>query len=316
MSFCPSCGSDLIEDAAFCHRCGSAAPLRGSAPPTRKTEFAGKVVKCPQCGGPLEPFETACGACGFVFRDSPRSESMQQFADALSKLSGSSDSMENPTLFKEKLTTLIRGFVIPNNKQDIVEFFILAQTNIVSNNLSWSQSSSSTKREVADAWLAKLNQAYSKAMISFADREERSYIESAYTSTIEAIEKAISDGRRSAFMVTLKSSIGIFAALFLLLISYALNTSDLFARNPYGQWVLFELGAGVILWLSTFIAGRKSTQMSDYAIPIIGCFAFILLSISGADDSWCLFAQIAGLLGLVILFSSHISSFLKNKPNQ
>lgn len=317
MSFCPNCGSKLVEDAAFCHSCGAAASPRTHSFPAREMEFAGKIVKCPQCGDPVEPFETVCDACGFVFRDSPHSESMRRFADALSKLGESTGFTDNPTLFKEKLTALIRGFVIPNNKQDIVEFFILAQTNIASNNLCWSQSNSSVKREVAEAWLAKLNQAYSKAMISFTDQDERSYIESAYASTIEAIENAVSDSRRSVIMDALKNSIGILAALLLLAISYALSINEHSSiYSSSGQWALFELGAGIVLWLSVYIVGRKSTQMNDYAIPVIGCFAFILLSISGADDSWCTFAQIAGIGGLIILFSSHIFSSIKNRSAQ
>lgn len=317
MSFCSNCGSKLIEDAAFCHRCGTAASLATRSFPAREMEFAGKIVKCPQCGDPIEPFETVCDACGFVFRDSPHSKSMQQFADALSKLGESTGSTDNPTLFKEKLIALIRGFAIPNNKQDIVEFFILAQTNIVSNSPCWSQSDSSVKREVAEAWLAKLNQAYSKAMISFTDQDERSYIESAYASTIETIENAISDGRRSAIMGALKNSIGILAALLLLIISYALNiNSSLSMHDSYGQSIILVLSAGIILWLSTFIVGRKYTRMSDYAIPVIGCFLFILLGIGRTSSPWCPLALIAGTGGLIILFSSSIIGFLKNEPSQ
>lgn len=77
--YCSSCGSQLPDDAAFCHRCGSAATPAGSgqaAQPTSSPSRAGQIVsasgavslKCPGCGAPVSPrfgeMIITCEYCG------------------------------------------------------------------------------------------------------------------------------------------------------------------------------------------------------------------------------------------------------------
>lgn len=57
----------------------------------------------------------------------------------------------------EQKDDLIRNFYIPNTKEDICEFFILAVSNI------------KAEDDCADAWLAKLEQAYQKARLAFGN---------------------------------------------------------------------------------------------------------------------------------------------------
>lgn len=68
--------------------------------------------------------------------------------------------------------TLIRTFPIPNTVDEIYEFMLLATTNInvkVSKNTVWSkfENSGSSEKEISDAWIAKMRQAYQKAEIAF-----------------------------------------------------------------------------------------------------------------------------------------------------
>ncbi len=78
MVFCPKCGVQLPDGAAFCFRCGTAIPgASGTAPavapaaPSGGPELAPsgtQALKCPSCGGPLHPafgeMVITCDYCG------------------------------------------------------------------------------------------------------------------------------------------------------------------------------------------------------------------------------------------------------------
>lgn len=318
MPHCPNCKTEVSGKSRFCHECGRRISTQEPVDNARTEEYAGVLIKCPHCGDPVEPFESVCDACGYVFQDMQCSKSMRQFSASLSRLTSSNGFIGNPDLFKERLVALIRGFTIPNNKQDIMEFFILAQANIDPRNLAWSQSSSSVKREIAEAWLAKLNQAYSKAMLSLADEEDRAYIESAYANVNEEIENAIANSRRSAIMGALKSGIGTIAALILLIIAYLVIVSaqgSYFSSTPPSQAFFLVLGADAVLLLSAFIEGKQSDRMSDLIIPIIGCFVFILLGLEEKGNGWNLFVLLGGVGGLVVLLLSFLNTALSKSKS-
>ena len=63
---------------------------------------------------------------------------------------------------------LIRTFSIPNAKEDIYDFFILAISNIEAGG------------EETDAWLAKLEQTYQKARLLFGSNSDFSYFQELY----------------------------------------------------------------------------------------------------------------------------------------
>ena len=67
----------------------------------------------------------------------------------------------------EEIVGLIKNFSIPNNKEDIMEFAILASSNIdvkVYGSLEGQryQMLNPAQREISDAWLAKFEQANQK----------------------------------------------------------------------------------------------------------------------------------------------------------
>jgi zinc-ribbon domain len=79
MVYCPKCGSQLPDGAAFCYKCGSAipggggaaaaAPAAPAAPAAAPLAPAGaQVLKCPACGGPIKPvfgeMVISCDYCG------------------------------------------------------------------------------------------------------------------------------------------------------------------------------------------------------------------------------------------------------------
>ena len=70
---------------------------------------------------------------------------------------------------QSKKISIIRNFYIPNTKEDIYEFVILATSNMNSYNYDY------------EAWDVKPQQAYQKATLSFGNTQEFHYIHQLYT---------------------------------------------------------------------------------------------------------------------------------------
>jgi hypothetical protein len=71
--YCPKCGAQLPDDAAFCIRCGAtltaAQPKQAAAPTTPiLAPYGATSLKCPSCGAPISPkfgeMVITCGYCG------------------------------------------------------------------------------------------------------------------------------------------------------------------------------------------------------------------------------------------------------------
>lgn len=126
-------------------------------PPIRKVGYDGEIRKCPNCGDLMDPFEIKCDACGYELRSAKATDSIKEFEQKL----------EN-TKNTDSRIALIKTFAIPNAKEDIYDFFILAIANI------------QVGGEEVDAWLAKLEQTYQKARLLFGTNSDFSYFQELY----------------------------------------------------------------------------------------------------------------------------------------
>ena len=212
MQFCPYCGTKSDDGARFCKNCGEAVANNAQEPqkpkcekrieenPTeRKTVYEGYVHKCPMCGEVLEAFLTVCPACGHEIRDVKSSTSVREFALKLEAISA----QKMPTFeekksvmkmvfgkdFKEEdeakealrrfehqkdeeKASLIINFSVPNSKEDIMEFMILAASNIdVKKGLD---------DVVTKAWISKLDQVYQRAEITLSGHPDFVQIKGIY----------------------------------------------------------------------------------------------------------------------------------------
>ena len=139
MAFCSNCGHQLTEGAKFCFNCGTKVNIEEpSQDDLRKVAYDGEIHKCPNCGDILDAYESVCKACGYEQRGSKATSSVHELAVRLQKIEETRLTNSNNSGFgfnrgseiDQQKISLIRSFVIPNTKEDILEFAVLAASNV------------------------------------------------------------------------------------------------------------------------------------------------------------------------------------------
>lgn len=203
MAFCSNCGHQLAEGVNFCFECGTKVNIQEpSQDEGRKVAYDGEIHKCPNCGDILDAYESVCKACGYEQRGSRATNSVHELAIKLQKIEEARLTNQNHSRFgfgqsseiDQQKINLIRSFVIPNTKEDILEFAVLAASNVDASAYDDSYGILSAlqngrRKAVSDAWLAKLKQAYQKAKLVFVGDPRIAEIESLYENTHKAIKR-------------------------------------------------------------------------------------------------------------------------------
>lgn len=194
--FCTNCGDKNNVGARFCQSCGT--PLGNVE---KRQELAGKIIKCPNCGEGLNAFITVCPSCGYELRSANSNNILKELAakleavdlrpEVVSHEKPKKNSELNILTDKEKQKIdLIRTFPIPNTKEDLYEFLIMAISNIDTDHIEGWNSSGQSKGEkaVSEAWKAKYEQAYHKADICFGDSREFQELNKFYLDKMQKYE--------------------------------------------------------------------------------------------------------------------------------
>jgi hypothetical protein len=186
-----------MEDGAkFCPSCGT--PAGGAAPAKPAAEKVGNIRKCPACGAEVPAMTAVCPSCGHEFSNVQIVSSVQAFFEKLDAIDhevyeresakdgsvggmfgGYLDSMlamGGGSAIKRKVA-LIEGYPIPNSKEDILEFIVLAssrfkgkiQLGIFAIGLS---GPIQADLKMDAAWKTKCEQAYTKAKMSFGSDKD------------------------------------------------------------------------------------------------------------------------------------------------
>ncbi len=193
-AFCSNCGTKLNDGAKFCHGCGASVgvtqapipPIPQSNAPERKQEYAGTVMKCPNCGSVINETTAICPDCGLRLTGKSAVSSVQEFKDQLMAIENSRKKGLGGVLgvylaadkADAKILALVKNFPIPNTIDDCIEFMMLAIANIdVSlskntlankmNSTNQVETAATIKRSISNAWVAKMEQVYKKAEIVF-----------------------------------------------------------------------------------------------------------------------------------------------------
>lgn len=186
--FCSKCGCELQENENFCHKCGTQIGLLERNNQTiRETQ----VNKCPNCGEIVNAFDLICPSCGFEFRNKDNSSQLKEFFNSLNEVNdGSLNSIKKRML-------LVQSAPIPNSKEGIIEFMLMASSNIDDSILSKGSCPSEMKDEefvnlrlLSQAWISKMEQAYQKAELMLRNDESIIQIKSLYNKKISSVKKA------------------------------------------------------------------------------------------------------------------------------
>ena len=204
MGFCANCGTELVDGANYCWNCGIAI---NSVNPgvQRRTVFEGELHKCPNCGELLNAFEVSCPACGYELRGSRAANAVRELSAKLENIEQSREPSKSHSLMGKlygsdgqigktdaQKISLIRSFSIPNTKEDISEFMILAASNIDLKLYGLGNQGviTASQRAVSDAWLAKFEQAYKKAQFTIGATPEFQSIKEIYSEKMKALKHA------------------------------------------------------------------------------------------------------------------------------
>jgi len=266
MAFCTNCGHQLADGAKFCFECGAKVNIQElSQDESRKVAYDGEIHKCPNCGDILDAYESVCKACGYEQRGSKATSSVQELAIKLQEIEENRVTSKKHSAFgfgqnteiDQQKINLIRSFVIPNTKEDILEFAVLAASNVDTNAYDDSYSSvfsprNAHRREVSEAWLAKLKQAYQKAKLVFAGDPRITEIQSLYDSTHKAIKRA-----KGRVWKILGIAFGSIIAVFVLIIVIALTSVANDEKNEIARLESIEIQV------------QEALEADDYALALM-----------------------------------------------
>ncbi len=143
----------------------------------------GIVVKCPSCGDIVPSFTINCKACGHEFRGVISRSVILQLQIKLKEIEdyewknnqynglNGNNKLDHMVLnsIADKQTPIIEGFLVPNTKEDLLEFLSLALP-IGSKQFSWSEKfTHAADIKLSKTYKAKAQQCIMKARIAFAN---------------------------------------------------------------------------------------------------------------------------------------------------
>lgn len=250
----------------------------------RRTVFDGEVHKCPNCGELLTSFVVECPSCGYEIRGKGVTNSVQQFASELSQASDD----------KQK-ETIIRSFPIPNTKEDIFDFLILASSNI----------ERGVENELSKAWLVKVQQCYQKAKMLFGDSNGFESIQEIYDSISKGIreDKKKAKVRSTANLVI--QNVLVVIGIIALIVSIFIDS----ARATSGTSEMVQAIGCIVLIATAVTLPKRNAILVDYGITALAGVVTILLSFLLDNGSMLL---LCGGITIVIV----AVNFFKAAPNK
>ena len=115
-----ACGEDPDEVMIIVD--GRLAKMKKAASPTTPaTERRGNIVKCPNCGAPIEAGAVKCKECGYVFTNVKANNTAKEFAIMLEQRIQKVRYDGDKTNIN-KVNEFIKNYPLPTGKEDLLEF--------------------------------------------------------------------------------------------------------------------------------------------------------------------------------------------------
>ena len=194
MSYCSNCGRKVSDNTKFCAFCDTYDNSK------RRVVYEGETHQCPQCGEVLDSFISHCPACRYEIRGAKSTSSVRELALKLEAIEAQRETQKRVGLFRvdqlyvvsktdEQKISLIKNFPIPNTKEDILEFMILATSNIDMSMYSSLDTPKAGAKGVTEAWHTKIKQTYAKAKNTYKYDKDFAKIQELYDSCYADIKK-------------------------------------------------------------------------------------------------------------------------------
>lgn len=191
-----ACGEDPDEVMIVVD--GRLAKMKKAASPvTPATEKRGNIVKCPNCGAPIEAGAVKCKECGYVFTNVKANNTAKEFAIMLEQRIQKVRYDGDKTNIN-KVNEFIKNFPLPTSKEDMLEFIASLDARRRS------------KSNYQEAYNAKYQECVTKAKTLFAGDSE-------FTSLLAKTEKGYYAYNIKAFVIQHKKTIFIIVIVLALL---------------------------------------------------------------------------------------------------
>lgn len=289
--YCRNCGEKLVTNSKFCNYCGTPTETsendeneveekkietKKEELTERKMVYEGKIHKCPNCGEVLNSFVTNCPACGYELRNINSVESLKDLSYRLSRL--------NDERQKE---LLIKNFPIPNTKEDIIEFLIIAKTNLENNSID-------SNKLISEAWKVKLEQVYQKSKMLFNNTEQLNDIEKMYFEAKKCITK-------KKVTNSILTNIVFFIGIIIMLVAIIIDKTG-------GNSSMVELISCIVIIAGTATLNKRNADTLDYCIG--GIIGFGMLIVSKLFNNGSLVLLSGGIV-LIIVAINYFKSLTK-----
>ena len=217
--FCSSCGKQINDGVKFCKFCGAAQVIDNQTivnepPPIptaqKQTLKEGQIHKCPYCGEIL-PFDAiACPSCGREIRNK---KSLESISDLVNKIQAEPD--------EEKKIELIKLYPIPNSREDIFEFMVVATSKFD----AAFYANNPTANSIAGAWYTQIDLCYKKGQMMFTDPGDRARLDQLYNAVMGP-EGSLTKEKKKRKIILLIGVGGIALGAILLIVSYAMGAGN------------------------------------------------------------------------------------------
>ena len=94
---------------------------KGASPAIPATEKRGNIVKCPNCGAPIEAGAVKCKECGYAFTNVKANNTAKEFAIMLEQRIQKVRYDDEKTNIN-KVNEFIKNYPLPTGKEDLLEF--------------------------------------------------------------------------------------------------------------------------------------------------------------------------------------------------
>ena len=236
MRYCAECGEPIADSAKFCTSCGRAVSMNSAS-----------IIKCPNCGMPLSSLDVMCPGCGCEIQGRTASNAVSDFSLRL----------EHATSDNQALT-VIRSFPIPNTKEDIFDFMVLAVTNLeVKKHGFDAQDGMNTM--LMNAWLTKAEQCYQKATALFKNTADYARIQELYIQCQQFVKghrKALT--QQKTVVTVLQNLLSVIGAVLMIIGTIV----DMAGGDPSG----FQMVGCVSMIVSAATLLKRDAKLIDYGV--------------------------------------------------